>query len=205
MVNTSISQTAVSTATPITPLQFEQLLKTAVYDPTGHTLNMIVQVPAGQNRQTPESHLVDWRSMTPAGIRLEMAGGWPVLGAAIRERSNGDVVAGLGLADRSGGRFAHAGSECPHCGRTFQAHEVIDANGRCLDKDDCLATAAAHKTPLETPAQREERLGQYRNARNLQQAVRLQGQAERNKVHQAAAAKRAADLTLTEFNDALFG
>lgn len=197
MANPSISQTAVCAATPITPVQFENLLKTAVYDGKSHTLNMVVQVPAGQNRQYPQNHLVDWRNATAAGVRMELADGWPVVGIGIRDRANGDVIAGWGLADRQGSRFAQAGDECPRCGRAFLVHEVIDGDGRCQDKNDCIETAAEYKmrpepywkvmmgkVKSEEELERERRLGQYRSYRNLERAVRQQGQAERNKVHQ---------------------
>jgi hypothetical protein len=81
--------------------------------------------------------------------------------------------------------------DCTMCGRKFAADET-PVNGRCADCDQCVEDAGEYVLPLETPAasrtdwmvraglkpptnrEREERLGQYRNARNLRNEIARQ-------------------------------
>ena len=129
--------------TPITPDQFEALLNTAQYNGRVHVLDMVVEVPAGARASQPAAHLVAWNNHTAESIRLEIIGGWPVVGIRVRERAGDDVVFGFGLADRNGRRFAEPGQTCGRCERPFAANEVISAYDCCLDDDTCVMTARA--------------------------------------------------------------
>lgn len=131
--------------TPINPQQFEQILETAVYDPTAHTLSMIVQVPAGARKSRPEAHLVAWNNHTAESVRLEICAGWPVVGVAIQERSTNETVLGFGLADRRGRRYAGNGETCARCKRPFNANEIITAGGACADDDACISLMREHE------------------------------------------------------------
>lgn len=168
---------------PITPQQFETILNKAHYNGRAHVLDMVVEVPAGTRASQPEAHLVAWNNHTAESVRLEIVGGWPVVGVRVRERVSDEAVFGFGLADRHGSRFAQPAQVCPRCGRTFLPYEVIAADGDCADRDQCVKEAGEYKMPVgrrpwayvgAPTAQdiaKEERLAQYRDARNLRREV----------------------------------
>jgi len=177
--------------TAITPQQFETILNKAQYNAKAHVLDMVVEVPAGTRASQPEAHLVAWNNHTAESVRLEIIGGWPVVGIRVRERTSDETVFGFGLADRQRRRFAQPAQVCPRCGRTFLPFEVICADGDCADRDQCVKEAGEYKAPLARrpwtyaggpttyDQQREERLAQYRDARNLRRELakrRLQPQ-----------------------------
>ncbi len=194
-----------NTPLPITPSQFDSLLSKTPYAPQTHILNMIVAVPAGAQANQPDAHLVVWRNHTAASVRLEIVAGWPVLGVEVRERAGDHLVLGFGLADRQGGRFAQPDQVCSRCGRTFAPLEVVAANGDCADRDQCVEDAGEYKMPLDPSRvnwqvrcglrqpydrEREERLGQYRVARNLRWAIAGQAFEPQPGVRNAAADTR---------------
>ncbi len=138
--------------TPITPDQFEALLTTVKYNGRVHVLDMVVEVPAGAHKSQPEPHLVAWNNHTANGVRVEVVGGWPVVGIRVRERASGRTVYGFGVADRTGRLF----SEPP-----------ATANAPA----DWMVRAGL-KRPYDQ--EREERLGQYRNHMNLRRELARQ-------------------------------
>jgi hypothetical protein len=137
--------------TPITPDQFEALLTTAKYNGRAHVLDMVVEVPAGARKSQPDAHLVAWNNHTAEGVRLEVIGGWPVVGIRVRERASGQTVYGFGVADRNGRLFTDEPQPQP--------------------SDDWMVRAGL-KRPFDR--EREERLGQYRVARNLRAEIARQ-------------------------------
>ena len=171
--------------TPITPQQFETILNKAQYDGRTHAIDMVVEVPAGVRAAQPEAHLVAWNNHTAESIRLEIIGGWPVVGVQVREKGSETALYGFGVANRQGSRFAQPSQVCPRCGRTFLLFEVIAKDGDCADRDQCVKEAGDYKAPLQPPAdwmvqagyrkpydrEKEERLGQFRNARNLRREI----------------------------------
>lgn len=138
--------------TPITPDQFEALLKTAKYNGRAHVLDMVVEVPAGARKSQPDAHLVAWNNHTADGVRLEVVGGWPVVGIRIRERVSGNTVYGVGVADRTGRLFSEGPVRQPA-------------------PPDWMERAGL-KRPYDR--EREERLGQYRVAWNLRAEIARQ-------------------------------
>jgi len=185
---------------PLTPSQLNDILNQACYDGHSHSLDMIVHVPAGVQASEPAARLVVWRNHTAESVRIEVTGGWPVVGLRLRERTSEATLFGYGLASRQGHRFAQPGQVCPRCGRTFAPFEVVAADGDCADRDQCVADAGAYKLPLQRPylawqgrqpidPEREERLGQYRVARNLRQEV-----ARRASQRQPSGRSTAADI-----------
>lgn len=141
--------------TPITPEQFESLLQSAQYNGRVHVLDMVVEAPAGTRKSQPAAHLVAWNNHTAEAVRLEIIGGWPVVGIRVRERAGDAVVFGFGLADRNGRRFAEPGQTCGRCQRPFAANEVISAYDMCLDQDPCITEA--NRLEAEWRAQRVQR------------------------------------------------
>lgn len=127
--------------TPITPAQFEAILAKAQYDGRTHAIDMVVEVPAGVRAAQPEAHLVAWNNHTAESIRLEIIGGWPVVGVQVREKGSETTLYGFGIANRQGSRFADPGQTCGRCERPFEANEVINAYDCCLDEDACVLTA----------------------------------------------------------------
>jgi hypothetical protein len=126
--------------TPITPTQFENILRQAGYNGRSHALDMVVEVPAGARKGQP-AHLIAWNNHTADAVRLEVVGGWPVVGLRIWDRANGRTVYGCGLADHRGSHFAEPGQTCANCERQFTPNEVIRPRGTCADLDRCGAEA----------------------------------------------------------------
>ena len=85
--------------TAITQDQFDSLLHKAKYDGRAHVLDMVVEVPAGTRASQPDAHLVAWNNHTAESVRLEIVGGWPVVGLRVRIKGSSETVFGFGLAD----------------------------------------------------------------------------------------------------------
>ncbi|MBK7914674.1 MAG: hypothetical protein IPJ94_00120 [Chloroflexi bacterium] len=163
--------------TPITPAQFEAILAKAQYDGRTHAIDMVVEVPAGVRAAQPDAHLVAWNNHTAESIRLEIIGGWPVVGVQVREKGSETALYGFGVANRQGSRFAqpsqvpalrlHISAVRSHRQRwRLRRPRPVREGSRRLQSAASAASGldGAGRLSQTLRPRKEERLGQYRSA-----------------------------------------